>query len=121
MWSNQSRRDRPRGRVAPGGLRPDRDPTTVRESQPVSSSSSIVRAVRRRGSVGYRHDIDGLRGLAVALVVVFHVWMGRVSGGVDVFLSLSGFFFLGSLLRSASDPGTSLNPIPHLVRLVRRL
>lgn len=121
MWSNQSRRDRPRGRVAPGGLRPDRDPTTVRESQPVSSSSSIVRAVRRRGSVGYRHDIDGLRGLAVALVVVFHVWMGRVSGGVDVFLSLSGFFFLGSLLRSASDPGSSLNPIPHLVRLVRRL
>ena len=71
--------------------------------------------------MGYRHDIDGLRGLAIALVVVFHVWMGRVSGGVDVFLALSGFFFLGSLLRGASDRRTSLNPLPHLTRLVRRL
>ncbi|MEV6276713.1 hypothetical protein [Nocardia sp. NPDC051832] len=33
------------------------------------------------------------------LVVVFHVWLGRVSGGVDVFLVLSGFFFTGMLLR----------------------
>ncbi|MFI9402943.1 acyltransferase family protein [Nocardia sp. NPDC052316] len=48
---------------------------------------------------GYRHDLDGLRGLAIALVVVFHVWMGRVSGGVDVFLVLSGFFFTAMLLR----------------------
>ena len=71
--------------------------------------------------MGYRHDIDGLRGLAIALVVVFHVWMGRVSGGVDVFLTLSGFFFLGSLLRGASDRRTPLNPLPHLKRLVRRL
>ena len=45
---------------------------------------------------GYRHDLDGLRGLAIALVVAFHVFDGRVSGGVDVFLLLSGFFFLGS-------------------------
>ena len=71
--------------------------------------------------MAYRHDIDGLRGLAIALVVVFHIWMGRVSGGVDVFLALSGFFFLGSLLRGAANRGTSLNPIPHLKRLVRRL
>ena len=33
---------------------------------------------------GYRHDLDGLRGLAIALVVAFHVFDGRVSGGVDV-------------------------------------
>jgi peptidoglycan/LPS O-acetylase OafA/YrhL len=71
--------------------------------------------------MAYRHDIDGLRGLAIALVVVFHIWMGRVSGGVDVFLTLSGFFFLGSLLRGASDGRTPLNPVPHLTRLVRRL
>ena len=71
--------------------------------------------------MAYRHDIDGLRGLAIALVVVFHIWMGRVSGGVDVFLALSGFFFLGSLLRGADNPNTPLNPVPHVKRLVRRL
>ena len=71
--------------------------------------------------MAYRHDIDGLRGLAIALVVVFHIWMGRVSGGVDVFLTLSGFFFLGSLLRGAADRRTPLNPLPHLTRLIRRL
>ncbi|WP_410877010.1 acyltransferase family protein [Nocardia sp. A7] len=51
----------------------------------------------------YRFDLDGLRGLAIALVVVFHVWFGRVSGGVDVFLVLSGFFFTGLLLRRAES------------------
>ncbi|MFE3544269.1 acyltransferase family protein [Nocardia sp. NPDC059177] len=55
----------------------------------------------------YRSDLDGLRGLAIALVVVFHVWMGRVSGGVDVFLVLSGFFFTGLLLRRAERDETA--------------
>ena len=54
-----------------------------------------------RTSGFYRHDLDGLRGVAIALVAVFHVWFGRVSGGVDVFLVLSGFFFGGRLLRTA--------------------
>ncbi|WP_459958950.1 acyltransferase family protein [Nocardia sp. IFM 10818] len=53
----------------------------------------------------YRDDLDGLRGVAIALVVAFHVWMGRVSGGVDVFLVLSGFFFTGMLLRHIEKTG----------------
>ena len=52
----------------------------------------------------YRYDLDGLRGIAIALVAVFHIWFGRVSGGVDVFLALSGFFFGGKLLRAALEP-----------------
>ncbi|NKY52664.1 acyltransferase family protein [Nocardia vermiculata] len=55
--------------------------------------------------VTYRKDLDGLRGLAIALVVVFHLWCGRVSGGVDIFLVLSGYFFTGSLLRRATSGG----------------
>lgn len=55
----------------------------------------------------YRHDLDGLRGVAIALVAVFHVWFGRVSGGVDVFLALSGFFFGGKILRAALNPDLS--------------
>jgi peptidoglycan/LPS O-acetylase OafA/YrhL len=74
-----------------------------------------------RTSGFYRHDLDGLRGIAIALVAVFHVWFGRVSGGVDVFLALSGFFFGGRLLRTALTPGASLWPVPEVVRLVRRL
>lgn len=84
---------------------------------------------RRPGPVGqarsarrcYRHDLDGLRGLAIALVAVFHVWFGRVSGGVDVFLALSGFFFGGKILRTALNPAVSLSPVAEVVRLVRRL
>lgn len=87
----------------------------------MATTTAPATSGRQRGKMAYRYDIDGLRGLAIALVVVFHVWMGRVSGGVDVFLTLSGFFFVGSLLRGADNPRTSLNPIPHLKRLVRRL
>ncbi len=33
--------------------------------------------------------------------MVYHVWLGRVSGGVDVFLLLSAYFLTGSFLRRA--------------------
>jgi len=74
-----------------------------------------------RKSGFYRHDLDGLRGIAIALVAAFHIWFGRVSGGVDVFLALSGFFFGGRLLRAALMPTASLAPGPEVMRLVRRL
>ncbi len=91
-------------------------PAPVTTGGPVSASS---KADRKSGF--YRHDLDGLRGIAIALVAVFHVWFGRVSGGVDVFLALSGFFFGGRLLRTALTPGASLWPMPEVTRLVRRL
>ncbi|MGZ8805443.1 MAG: acyltransferase family protein, partial [Microbacterium sp.] len=47
----------------------------------------------------YRRDIDGLRALAVLLVVVYHVWLGRVSGGVDVFLMISAYFLTATFVR----------------------
>jgi len=55
-------------------------------------------------SQSWRADLAGLRALAVVLVVAFHVWGGRVSGGVDVFLMLSGFFVGGSLWRRYREP-----------------
>jgi peptidoglycan/LPS O-acetylase OafA/YrhL len=69
----------------------------------------------------YRYDLDGLRGIAIALVAMFHIWFGRVSGGVDVFLALSGFFFGGKILRAALDPALSLSPVAEAIRLIRRL
>ncbi|MEU5842731.1 acyltransferase family protein [Rhodococcus sp. NPDC047139] len=86
-----------------------------------TSGRELERAARTAGSrPARRADLDGLRGLAIALVVVFHVWFGRVSGGVDVFLALSGFFFVGSLLRTAESPA-ALDPRPVLRRVGRRL
>ncbi|MBF6175935.1 acyltransferase [Nocardia blacklockiae] len=78
-----------------------------------------TRAPERSGAATYRLDLDGLRGVAIGLVVVFHVWFGRVSGGVDVFLVLSGFFFTGLLLRRAASGSVGLGAT--LRRTARRL
>ena len=47
----------------------------------------------------FHPEYAGLRGLAVALVVVYHIWFNKVSGGVDVFLMLSAFFLTLSMWR----------------------
>ncbi|MCZ8379675.1 acyltransferase family protein [Mycobacterium sp. CPCC 205372] len=89
---------------------------------PATEIGSAPRAsMGSRTSGFYRHDLDGLRGVAIVMVAVFHIWFGRVSGGVDVFLALSGFFFGGRLLRAALTPGVTLRPGREVIRLGRRL
>lgn len=88
--------------------------TTVTAQQPTDSKPAPKKQA-------YRKDLDGLRGIAIGLVVLFHVFVGRVSGGVDVFLLLSGYFFMGSQLRYAMRPNPSLNPWWPLWRTARRL
>jgi peptidoglycan/LPS O-acetylase OafA/YrhL len=63
--------------------------------------------------------LQGLRALAVALVVVYHVWFDRVSGGVDVFLLISGFLMTGQLVRAAE--GGTLDLPARWSRMVVRL
>ncbi|MBP3042863.1 acyltransferase [Arthrobacter jiangjiafuii] len=59
-------------------------------------SSNVVSAPHQRR---YRPEVQGLRALAVVLVVLYHVWLGRVSGGVDIFLLISAFLLTGSFVR----------------------
>lgn len=68
----------------------------------------------------WRDDIDGLRFLAIALVVAYHVWFGRVSGGVDVFLLISTFLLTESFLRRI-ERGDSLALPTFWVRRFARL
>ena len=90
--------------------------------RPAASTDPGAPGARTSGSAGfYRYDLDGVRGIAIALVAVFHIWFGRVSGGVDVFLALSGFFFGGKILRAALNPAVSLSPVAEVIRLIRRL
>ena len=67
----------------------------------------------------YRPELQGLRGLAVALVVVYHVWLNRVSGGVDVFFLVSGFLLTGQLVRAAERGPLRLGRRPFPLRLRR--
>ncbi|MFB0833879.1 acyltransferase family protein [Arthrobacter halodurans] len=53
----------------------------------------------------YRPEVQGLRAFAVLMVVVYHVWLGRVSGGVDVFLLVSAFLLTASFTRKVEAGG----------------
>ncbi|QZN84774.1 acyltransferase [Cellulomonas sp. C5510] len=67
-----------------------------------------------------RADIEGLRIVAVLLVVVYHYAQAGVSGGVDVFLFISGYFVLGGLARRA-EQGEALGVAAFYRRTARRL
>ena len=72
---------------------------------------------------GYRPDLDGLRTVAVYLVLLFHAGVGWAAGGfigVDLFFCLSGFLVTGVLLGEVEDTGT-LRIGRFYARRVRRL
>ncbi len=58
----------------------------------------------RGGHASFRSDIQGLRALAVGLVILAHAGFRTASGGfigVDVFFVISGFLIIGLLVREA--------------------
>jgi peptidoglycan/LPS O-acetylase OafA/YrhL len=69
-----------------------------------------------------RADIQGLRGVAVLLVVLYHAGLHVPGGftGVDVFFVISGFVITGLLLREVESTG-SLRLRRFYARRVRRL
>ncbi|UKA74282.1 acyltransferase family protein [Arthrobacter sp. FW306-07-I] len=68
----------------------------------------------------FRPEIQGLRSLAVLMVVTYHVWFGRVSGGVDVFLFISAFLMTLQFL-GRHDRKQPFALAKHWLHLFRRL
>ncbi|WP_440713482.1 acyltransferase family protein [Gordonia sp. FQ] len=87
----------------------------------MTTADSEVLASPNANAPGRRRDVEGLRGVAIMLVVVFHIWVGTVSGGVDAFLFISGFFLIPSLIRGQTGADPVNNPLPRLWRVLKRL
>jgi len=69
----------------------------------------------------YRPDIDGLRAVAVGVVVLFHSSLGFSGGfiGVDVFFVISGFLITGLILKGQKAGSFRLQEF--WIRRVRRI
>ncbi|HMC55963.1 MAG TPA: acyltransferase family protein [Gemmatimonadaceae bacterium] len=70
----------------------------------------------------FRPDLEGLRGLAILLVVLFHAgvrWFAGGFVGVDVFFVLSGFFITGLLVRELDQSGRIDVPAFYARRALR--
>lgn len=74
-------------------------------------------------SLRYRPELDGVRAIAVYLVLAYHAGVGAATGGfvgVDLFFVLSGFLVSGVILREVDERGTF--SLRHFyARRVRRL
>jgi len=87
--------------------------TTALESSADQPGSPVnAEAGTAPGDRRFRPDIQGLRAVAVLLVVLYHAGFSGLSGGyvgVDVFFVISGFVITGLLLRERATSGrTSL-------------
>jgi peptidoglycan/LPS O-acetylase OafA/YrhL len=86
-----------------------------------STRAAWTRPVPR--DTAFRADLEGLRGIAVALVVLFHAGLLGVVGGfvgVDAFYVLSGFLITGLLLREFGTSGR-LDLVAFYGRRARRI
>jgi peptidoglycan/LPS O-acetylase OafA/YrhL len=89
----------------------------------VCQPPSVGTKIAKQQSLAFRPDIEGLRGIAVLLVVAFHTGIPGFSGGfvgVDVFFVLSGYLITG-LLVAEIQKGSRLSLLHFYARRARRL
>ncbi|MFM8973657.1 MAG: acyltransferase family protein [Actinomycetota bacterium] len=98
-------------------------PTTIALDPSRDAADSV-----REGTLARRPALDGLRGLAVIAVILYHAaagglreqWVPGGFLGVDVFFVLSGFLITGILLVTRDRTGRTVSTI-FWVRRARRL
>ena len=86
-------------------------------------TSSPDPSIAAHRASAFRPDVEGLRAVAILLVVAYHVGIPGFAGGyvgVDVFFVLSGYLITGLLLREVQQTGT-INLIEFYARRTRRL
>ncbi|WP_209323625.1 acyltransferase family protein [Brevibacterium renqingii] len=92
----------------------------MQSSAPVAENSPQATAAPKTS--GFRADIQGLRALAVGIVLLYHLWPDRFHGGfagVDVFFVISGFLITSHLI---NKPPRSWGDIARFwARRIRRL
>ncbi len=82
----------------------------------------MLEAPQKSRDIRYRADIDGLRAIAVLLVIAYHIGLPGITGGfvgVDIFFVISGFLISGILLREQATGTFSI--IRFYERRVRRI
>ncbi|AKG03792.1 acyltransferase [Salimicrobium jeotgali] len=79
-------------------------------------NSSDLKAPEKR----FRPELEGVRAVAALLVAIYHIWLGSVSGGVDVFFIVSGYLITTSLLSRMVKYGR-INLAEYLLGLGKRL
>jgi peptidoglycan/LPS O-acetylase OafA/YrhL len=70
----------------------------------------------------YRHDIDGLRAIAVLAVILSHTGLGSFQGGflgVDIFFVISGYLIFSLLLKGIREENFSF--VTFYLRRARRI
>ncbi len=90
--------------------------STILKGQRLSESTPALR-------LGYRPELDGLRGISILLVYVHHLYHPLMPGGffgVDVFFVLSGFLITSLLVQEWEREG-SINLKDFYIRRVLRL
>ena len=73
--------------------------STLPVTEPAQPGAAPAPLPQRTVIPRFRRELHGLRAFALLLVAIYHIWFGRVSGGVDVFLFLSAFFLTGTFVR----------------------
>src|SRR5690625_850586 len=106
------RRHAGRLRIRHGGDDLARYNGAQQESSVRNMTASLVQetdgrqATRRDKS--FRPDVEGMRAVAVGLVLLYHAGVGAIPGGyvgVDVFFVISGFLITGMLVREVQTTG----------------